>query len=87
MFGSIAKIIVNLFRPSNYGEEFCSSNVLRLTIFFFQNHVTYNRSQKFLRQTRKTASYLKPQAIENSFKRVYGEVEDNIIIYIERLKT
>ena len=43
---------------------------------------TYNRSQKLLRQTRKTASYLKPQAIENSFKRAYGEVEDNIIIYI-----
>ena len=48
---------------------------------------TYNRSQKLLRQTRKTASYLKPQAIENTFKRAYGEVEDNIIIYIERLKT
>ena len=25
---------------------------------------------------------LTPQAIENSFKRPYGEVEDNIIIYI-----
>ena len=25
--------------------------------------------------------------LENSFKRAYGEVEDNIIIYIERLKT
>ena len=48
---------------------------------------TYNRSQKLLRQTRKTASYLKPQAIENSIKREYAEVEDNIIIYIERLKT
>ena len=36
---------------------------------------------------RKTASFLTPQAIENSFKRAYGEVEDNIIIYIERLKT
>ena len=48
---------------------------------------SYNRSHKLLRQTRKTASYLKPQAIENSFKRAYGEVEDNIIIYIERLKT
>ena len=47
----------------------------------------YNRSQKLLRQTRKTAPYLKPQAIENSFKRAYGEVEDNIIIYIEILKT
>ena len=47
----------------------------------------YNRSQKLLRQTRKTASYLKSQAIENSFKRAYVEVEDNIIIYIERLKT
>ena len=29
---------------------------------------------------------MRPQAIENSFKRAYGEVEDNIIIYIERLK-
>ena len=47
----------------------------------------YNAGQKLLRKTRKTASYLKPQAIENSFKRAYGEVEDNIIIYIERLKT
>ena len=27
------------------------------------------------------------EAIESSFKRAYGEVEDNIIIYIERLKT
>ena len=48
---------------------------------------TYNASQKLLRKTRKTALYLKPQAIENSFKRAYGEVEDNIIIYIEILKT
>ena len=47
----------------------------------------YNAGQKLLRKTRKTASYLKPQAIGNSFKRAYGEVEDNIIIYIERLKT
>ena len=47
----------------------------------------YNAGQKELRKTRKTASYLKPQAIENSFKREYGEVEDNIIISIERLKT
>ena len=47
----------------------------------------YNAGQKLLRKKRKTASYLKPQAIENSFKRAYGEVEDNIIIYIERLKT
>ena len=36
---------------------------------------------------RKTALCLIPQAIENSFKRAYGEVEDNIIIYIETLKT
>ena len=36
---------------------------------------------------RKTALCLTPQAIENSFKRAYGEVEDNIIIYIERHKT
>ena len=49
--------------------------------------VCYNAGQKLLRKTRKTASYLKPQAIENSFKRAYGDVEDNIIIYIERLKT
>ena len=47
----------------------------------------YNAGQKVLRKTGKTASYLKPQSIENSFKRAYGEVEDNIIIYIERLKT
>ena len=52
-----------------------------------KNNGTYNHSQKLLRQTQKTASYLKPQAIENSFKRAYGEVEDNIIIYRERLKT
>ena len=49
--------------------------------------MNYNAGLKLLRKTRKTASYLKPQAIENSFKRAYGEVEDNIIIYIERLKT
>ena len=49
---------------------------------FCESSTSYNRSQKLLRQTRKTASYLKPQAIENSFKRAYGEVEDNIIIYI-----
>ena len=36
---------------------------------------------------RKMALCLTPQAISNSFKRAYGEVEDNIIIYIERLKT
>ena len=48
---------------------------------------SYNLSQNLLRQTRKTASYLKPQAIEISFKRAYSEVEDNIIIYIEILKT
>ena len=47
----------------------------------------YNAGQKLLRKTRNSASYLKPQAIEHSFKRAYGEVEDNIIIYIERLKT
>ena len=52
-----------------------------------RQHNIYNAGQKLLRKTRKTASYLKPQAIENSFKRAYGEVEDNIIIYIERLKT
>ena len=35
----------------------------------------------------KSCVVLEPQAIENSFKRAYGEVEDNIIIYIGRLKT
>ena len=51
---------------------------------------SYNAGQKLSKKTRKTASYLKPEAIENSFKRPYGEVEDNIIIYIYkdlRLKT
>ena len=41
-----------------------------------------NRRQKLLEQLLKTAPYLTPHAIENSFKRPYGEVEDNIIIYI-----
>ena len=36
---------------------------------------------------RKTALCLTPQAIENSFKRAYGQVEDNIITYIETHKT
>ena len=43
----------------------------------------YNPSQKLLAQLRKTMLCHKPQAIENSFKRPYGEVEDNIIIYIK----
>ena len=43
---------------------------------------SYNPSQKLLAQLRKTMLCHKPQAIENSFKRPYGEVEDNIIIYI-----
>ena len=50
----------------------------------------YNPSQKLLAQLRKTMLCHKPQAIENSFKRPYGEVEDNLIIYIYkylRLKT
>ena len=47
----------------------------------------YNQGNKLSGQMRKTALCLTPQAIENSFKRAYGEVEDNIIIYIERLKT
>ena len=42
----------------------------------------YNPSQKLLAQLRKTMLCHKPQAIENSFKRPYGEVEDNIIKYI-----
>ena len=48
---------------------------------------SYNPSKKLLAQLRKTMLCHKPQAIENSFKRAYGEVEDNIIIYIEILKT
>ena len=43
---------------------------------------TYNPSHKLLAQLRKTMLCHKPQAIENSFKRQYGEVEDNIVIYI-----
>ena len=59
-----------------------------MNIFKISSYINaYNAGQKLLRKTRKTASCLKPQAIENSFKRAYGEVEDNIIIYIERLKT
>ena len=78
-----------------------SSNRKKFVTFHRRKHLTnfskniiseekkyrYNAGQKLLRKTRKTASYLKPQAIGNSFKRAYGEVEDNIIIYIERLKT
>ena len=48
--------------------------------FIYEQDCSYNAGQKLLRKTRKTASYLKPQAIEKSFKRAYGEVEDNIII-------
>ena len=54
---------------------------------YLKNKHSYNPSQKLLAQLRKTMLCHKPQAIENSFKRPYGEVEDNIIIYIERLKT
>ena len=48
---------------------------------------SYNRGQNILGQLRKTVFFYQPQAIENSFKRAYGEIEDNIIIYIQRLKT
>ena len=67
-----------------YLLEQCVRNILESLHFLSR---FYNAGQKLLRKTQKTASYLKPQAIENSFKRAYGEVEDNIIIYIERLKT
>ena len=40
---------------------------------------SYNQGNKLSGQMRKTALCLTPQAIENSFKRAYGEVEDNII--------
>ena len=66
----------------NMAKSACSRTCQKCLFSIF-----YNAGQKLLRKTRKTASYLKPQAIENSFKRPYGEVEDNIIIYIERLKT
>ena len=66
----------------NIGQNPSSSIFMKLPIYIY-----YNAAQKLLRKTQRTASYLKPQAIENSFKRAYGEVEDNIIIYIKRLKT
>ena len=49
----------------------------------------YNPSHKLLAQLRKTMLFHKPQAIENSFKRPYGEVKYNTIIYYKylRLKT
>ena len=42
---------------------------------------SYNQGNKLSGQMRKTALCLTPQAIENSFKRAYGEVED-ISLYI-----
>ena len=75
--------IMNLLIPRKASQI----TMLFPQFIYIYGNVAYNRSQKLLRQTRKTASYLKPQAIENSFKRAYGEVEDNIIMYIERLKT
>ena len=42
---------------------------------------------EYIGTTTKNGIFLQPQAIENSFKRAYGEVEDNIIIYIQKLKT
>ena len=35
-----------------------------------------------MEQLRKTVLFWEPQAIENSFKRPYSEVEGNIIVYI-----
>ena len=46
----------------------------------------YNAGQKLLRKNAKNVVVLEAK-LENSFKRPYGEVEDNIIIYIDRLKT
>ena len=54
---------------------------------YFSKYFHYNQGNKLSGHMRKTALCLTPQAIENTFKRAYGEVEDNIIIYIERLKT
>ena len=48
----------------------------------FMHLCIYNPSQKLLAQLRKTMLFHKPQEIENSFNRPYGEVEDNIIINI-----
>ena len=42
-------------------------------------HNFYNFTE-ILAQLRKTMLFHKPQAIENSFKRPYGEVEDNYYI-------
>ena len=50
-------------------------------------HGTTTVVRNYWHNYEKTIWCHKPQAIENSFKRQYGEVEDNIIIYIERLKT
>ena len=46
-----------------------------------KNHIEEWELQGWSEIIEKNASYLKPQAIENSFKRAYGEVEDNIIIH------
>ena len=63
-------------------EEFLYFNCISFSMKIHIPISIYNAGQKLLRKPRKTASYFKPQAIENSFKRAYGEVEDNIVIYI-----
>ena len=54
-----------------------------MLIKYLKVEYSYNPSQKLLAQLRKTMLCHKPQAIETSFKRPYGEVEDNIIVYIK----
>ena len=61
---------------------------LSMILKFFFNFGRFEPCDSYkLYSYKKESVYLKPQAIENSFKRAYGEVEDNIIIYIERLKS
>ena len=87
MFSGQFLTLLNMgfFDPCSHGGGGMGGGIMAPPLYL-GNYICYNSGQKLLRKALKTASYLKPQAIENSFKRVYGEVEYNIIIYIERLK-
>ena len=80
-------ISFSLIRCIETQEQQSRSILVRLRLYRGIYHCFLQCWSEIIEKTRKTASYLKPQAIENSFKRAYGEVEDNINIYIERLKT